>query len=199
MDIFEKITRLGGVKQSGKRPVTSDLPAFRETIANIMGNLPEEDVLSFASAFGFTSFNKNVVSPVIEHSSFLKSGTVDIGMLFGIGQQRNSVLSIIDTYFFPEQIRHHFFPICAGYPGDIIFYSLEKETFGKIYYWHHESPASAAPGLVAHSFDSFLAGLMVNDTKETNEVLTPEELIKINERRKKVGLPLIDQFRNSGN
>lgn len=87
--------------------------------------------------------------------------------------------------------------ICEGYPGDIIFYSLEKSVFGKIYYWHHESDIGKDILLIANSFIDFIKGLNCEIEEEKfMEELSDEELKNINEKRRKVGLPLIDKYRN---
>jgi len=90
-----------------------------------------------------------------------------------------------------------FFPIFDGYPGDIIYYSLEKNSFGKISYWHHGSDIEEKDIFIASTLDEFIDTFFIDDENDINEKpLSNEELEQINAKRKKVGLSPIDKFKN---
>lgn len=186
------IEKLGGIKTINKDASTNEeIIAF---VKKTMGCLPENVVIDFSMLYGNSVFNKQVVIESIHQSRFLSDGIVEIGLIFGMGTYKYNVEQIIRMYYVDEQIKSKFYPICEGYPGDIIYYSLEEGSFGQILYWHHESVEGQDTFLISNSFNEFLEGLYVKRNKEIDiPIVTDDELAKINERRKKVGLPLIDK------
>lgn len=195
--IQKKITDLGGVKfldERNKNQNANDNLTYAESV---VGALPEQRVIDFIKEYGFSTFKNYVMIKAIEKSSFLSSGEIELGLIFGFGDGIDSVKDAIDTYFIEEQLNWKFFPLFEGYPGDIIFYSLEPETKGKIYYWHHEGDINADKSLIANSFEEFINNLYLRQEEEEEEPeLSADELASVNERRKRVGLPLIDKNRN---
>lgn len=164
---------------------------------DIMGDIPDTETLEFIKEFGFSIFNNHIMIKSIDKSQFLSTGEIEIGLIFGFGKGTDSISSTIEKYNSPDQINSKFFPLFEGYPGDIIFYSLEAFTKGQIYYWHHEADINTDKTLIAKSFKEFINKLYVKDEEmEVLEELSEIELESINNRRKKVGLPLIDKFRN---
>jgi hypothetical protein len=124
-----------------------------------MGVLPEDEIINFAKEYGFSMFNNSIYIKSMEKNDFLVDGEIELGIIYGFGNSINSIKWIIETYFKEEQLNKRFYPLFEGYPGDIIFYSLEKETFGKIYYWHHESDIGDDIMLIKNSFKDFFNGL----------------------------------------
>lgn len=104
-----------------------------------MGKIPDIEIKEFISKFGNSRFIKDVYAKINIKSGFLQSREIEIGAIFGWDGSKKSRPSIINQYFSPDQITVAFFPLFEGYPGDIIYYSLEEDSYGKIYYWYHES------------------------------------------------------------
>lgn len=162
----------------------------------MIGIIPEKQVIDFIESYGFSTFKNSVMVKTIEKSSFLSSGEIELGLIFGFGDGTDSIKDVIDTYSTKEQLNWKFFPLFEGYPGDIIFYSLEPETKGKIYYWHHEGDINADKSLIANSFEEFKNLYLRQEEEEEEAELSADELASVNERRKRIGLPLIDKNRN---
>jgi hypothetical protein len=155
IDFTGKVKTLGGVEhieESDKKYVQENI----EYVENIMGILPEDEILKFTEEYGFSMFNNNVYIKSKEKNDFLADGEIELGIIYGFGESRNSIKEIIKTYFKEEQLNKKFYPLFEGYPGDIIFYSLEKETFGKMYYWHHESEIEKDIILIKNSFEELI-------------------------------------------
>lgn len=198
IDIHQKIKSLGDIIFREERE-RHNAHYTLEFIKSVMDALPEQRVIDFIKEYGFSTFKNYVMIKPIEKSSFLSSGEIELGLIFGFGDETDSVKDAIDTYFIEEQLNWKFFPLFEGYPGDIIFYSLEPETKGKIYYWHHEGDINADKSLIANSFEEFINNLYLRQEDEEEEEqpeLSADELASVNERRKRVGLPLIDKNRN---
>ena len=160
IDFAGKIKKLGGIENIEKmnsRFIQSNIVY----ISKIMGILPDAEILKFTEDFGFCMFNKNICINSNERNEFLKDGKIELGIIFGFGESNNSVKNIVKTYFKKEQINEKFYPLFEGYHGDIIFYSLENEKFGKIYYWHHESSIDEKKVLVENSFEHFFKKLYI--------------------------------------
>ena len=190
-----KIKKLGGVERIEEMD-EKYIQENNEYVKNIMGVLPEDAIINFLKEYGFSMFNNNVCIKSDEKNDFLLDGTIELGIIYGFGRNRNSVEEIVKTYYIEEQINQRFYPLFEGYPGDIVFYSLEKETFGKIYYWHHESERGKDILLIKKSFNEFFNKLYFEEEKVKIEVLSREELKRVNENRQKFGLPLIDKYKN---
>lgn len=194
-NLENKIIELGGITYLEKSE--NEIENYLVHIEKTMNSLPEKQVIDFSRKYGFSIFKNKVSIKSVERSSFINNGKIDLGIIYGFGKYKNNIKKIIETYYIEEQINYKFYPICEGHPGDIIFYSLEKNTFGKIYYWHHESDISKDILLIANSFMDFIEGLNCEIEEEKfMEELSDEELKNINEKRRKVGLPLIDKYRN---
>lgn len=196
-NLFNKIENLGGVRYLNNENLESLENEGLSFVKKIMGNIPESEMVEFISKFGNSRFIKDVFAKNMNKSEFLQSGKIEIGTIFGWGQSSKSIESIINQYYSIDQIRVNFFPIFDGYPGDIIYYSLEKNSFGKIYYWHHESDIDEEDIFIANTLYDFIDTFFINDENEVNEKpLSDDELEKINIKRKKVGLSPIDKFKN---
>jgi hypothetical protein len=124
-------------------------------------------IINFTKEYGFSMFTNNVYIKSIKKNYFLNDGEVKPGIIWGFGESRNSVKEIVETYFIEEQLNKNFYPLFEGYPGDIIFYSLEKETFGKIYYWHHDSEIGKDTLLIKNSFNEFIDKLYLKEDDNT--------------------------------
>ncbi|AMP99847.1 hypothetical protein AY601_2973 [Pedobacter cryoconitis] len=198
IEIHQKIKSLGDIIFRKKREERHNTHHTLEFIKSVMDALPEQRVIDFIKEYGFSTFKNYVMIKSFEKSSFLSSGEIKLGLIFGFGDGTDSVKDAIDTYFIEEQLNWKFFPLFEGYPGDIIFYSLEPETRGKIYYWHHEGDINADKSLIANSFEEFINNLYLKQKEEEEEEpeLSADELASVNERRKRVGLPLIVKNRN---
>ncbi|MCW3167040.1 SMI1/KNR4 family protein [Chryseobacterium sp. 09-1422] len=196
-NIFNKIENLGGVKYLNIEDLESLQDEGLSFVKKIMGNIPESEIIEFTSKFGNSRFIKDVFAKSVNKLGFLQSGKIEIGTIFGWGQSRKSIESIINQYCSTDQIIVKFFPIFDGYPGDIIYYSLEKNSFGKIYYWHHGSDIEEKDIFIASTLDEFIDTFFIDDENDINEKpLSNEELEQINAKRKKVGLSPIDKFKN---
>lgn len=189
-----KIYNLGGVKFLEKKE-NIDIDSYLKHIESIMGEIPSMQVLKFSKEYGFSIFRNKVFIKAIQSSDFIKD-KIEIGVIFGFGEFKNNIKNIIDRYYKEEQINCKFYPLCEGFPGDIIYYSLDKETFGKVFYWHHDANIGEDITLISGSFEDFINNLFSEKEEDKLDVLSDEELKSINEKRKKVGLPLIDKYRN---
>jgi len=196
-NLFKKIDDLGGVKYLKSQNSESSHDEGLSFVKKAMGNVPENEVSEFVSKFGNSRFTKDVFGKNSNKSGFLQSGKVEIGTIFGWGKSSKSIESIIDQYYSVDQINLKFFPLFEGYPGDIIYYSLEENSLGKIYYWHHESDIDEEDILIADSFYHFIDTFYIEYEDNVDEKpLSDNELEQINTKRKKVGLPPIDKFKN---
>jgi hypothetical protein len=158
IDFVGKIEKVGGLERIEK----IDGKYFYENIEfikNVMGILPEDEIINFTKEYGFSMFNNSVYIKSTEKNDFLADGEIELGIIYGFGNSRDSIKEIIKTYFIEEQLNKKFYPLFEGYPGDIVFYSLEKETFGKIYYWHHESEIGKDTFLIKKSFKELINNL----------------------------------------
>jgi len=150
-----------------------------EFVNNIMGKIPDAEIINFTKKYGFSMFNNSVCVKADEKNDFLDDGEIELGIIYGFGENENSIKDVIKTYYKEEQLYKKFYPLFEGYPGDIIFYSLEKETFGNIYYWHHESEIGNDIILIKNSFMDFFDGLyFVEDN--VNEETTEPKIVGMN-------------------
>jgi hypothetical protein len=196
INFSDKIKKLGGIERIAETD-ENDIQDNIEYTKNIMMVLPEDEIINFTKEYGFSMFKNEVLIKSNEKNYFLKNGKIELGIIYGFGKSNDSVKEIIETYYIEEQLNKKFYPLFEGYPGDIIFYSLEKETFGKIYYWHHESEPGKDILLIKNTFEEFINGLYSKKIKEEKlKILSDEELKNVNERRKNFGLPLIDKYGN---
>lgn len=195
--IQNKIKSLGGVKPLLKTEMNNNADNDIETIIDIMNDIPEIQVVNFIKEYGFSLFKNHVMIKPIDKSRFLSSGEIELGLIFGFGKGTNGISSAIEKYYSEDQINNKFFPLFEGYPGDIVFYSLEPSTKGEIYYWHHEADINDDKLLITKSFEEFISNLYAKAQEpEILADLSDIELNAVNQRRKKVGLPLIDKSRN---
>lgn len=196
-----KIKTLGGVQfteESSKDELGESKIETLEEVKHVMGTLPSDDVIDFITEFGNSRFEKNVAVKSLNTCAFLSSSNIELGDIFGWLDGHSAVLNVIETYYQQDQLNRKFFPLFEGYPGDIIYYSLEKSNLGCIYYWHHESDMDAADTLIAESFEALIETLFVLDDIDEKEQppLTDDELQTINEKRAKFNMRPIDQYRN---
>jgi hypothetical protein len=180
IDFAAKIKEIGGVhfiEESNEKYIQENI----EYIKNIMKIFPEDEIINFTKEYGFSMFNNNVYINSNEKNDFLVDGKIELGIVYGFGESRNSIKEIIKTYFKEEQLNKIFYPLFEGYPGDIIFYSLEKETFGKIYYWHHESEIGKDIVLVKNSFEELMKNIYFIEEESEKEISDKEpKIISVN-------------------
>jgi len=50
-----------------------------------MDAIPEEQVINFIKEYGFSTFKSQVMIKATEKSSFLSSGEIELGAIFGFG------------------------------------------------------------------------------------------------------------------
>lgn len=173
-----------------------DINSFLDTVKDRMGRLPATDLLDFVSEYGFASFNTDmIVTPMEkqEHSDYFV-----VGPFLGFGNTAVSIEKSIGMFYSEEQIGMKFFPICEGASGDLIIYSLEEQSFGKVYYWSHDSAIGDDTFLIAESFNDFIGRIEARkEEKDDREVVgvkySPRLLKLINEKRMKDGLPPLAQ------
>lgn len=196
-NLFDKIEDLGGVKFLGNEDSESSKDLDLSFVNSKMGKIPDLEITEFVSKFGNSRFINDVYAKNDIKSGFLQSGEIEIGTIFGWGDSNKGVSSIINQYFSPDQITARFFPLCEGYPGDIIYSSLEEGSFGKIYYWYHESDNEEDDYFLADTLNDFIDKFFIKVEDDSDEKpLSDDELEQINIKRKKVGLPPIDNFKN---
>lgn len=160
----EKIRKLGGVE----RVEEMDKEHARENneyIKTTMGALPEDEVIDFIKEYGLSTFNNSVYISPKEKSEFLTDDKIKLGMIYGFGHTKKGVKEIIRTYYREEQLNKRFYPLFEGFPGDIIFFSLEPATHGKIYYWHHKAEPGNNIQLIKDTFNVFIASLYTENEK----------------------------------
>lgn len=173
-----------------------DINSFLDTVKELMGRLPEKGLLHFISEYGFSYFKTEMIVEPIQ-----KQRNTDyfiVGPILGFGKTTVSVEKNIKMYYSQDQIEIKFFPICEGASGDLIIYSLEDQSFGKVYYWSHDSALGNDTFLIAESFDEFINKIEIKkeekDKREVIEVKYSPRLLKlINEKRIKDGLPPLTQ------
>lgn len=195
MDIkrFNDFISFSKVKEDNRN---YDINSFLDTVKDRMGRLPATDLLDFVSEYGFASFNTDmIVTPMEkqEHSDYFV-----VGPFLGFGNTAVSIEKSIGMFYSEEQIGMKFFPICEGVSGDLIIYSLEEQSFGKVYYWSHDSAIGDDTFLIVESFDDFIGRIEARkEEKDDREVVgvkySPRLLKLINEKRMKGGLPPLVQ------
>lgn len=173
-----------------------DINSFLDKVKDLMGGLPDKDVLDFISKYGFAYFNVDMIVIPIDRQDHMKYFIV--GPILGFGNTPISVEKNIKMFYSEDQIRMKFFPICEGASGDLIIYSLEPRSFGKVFYWSHDSAIGSDIFLIAESFNDFINRIEVKkeekDSKEIVEVKYSPRLLKlINAKRIKEGLPPLVQ------
>ncbi|MCS4225903.1 SMI1/KNR4 family protein [Sphingobacterium sp. BIGb0165] len=196
MKIETTVNQLGGVNYTPERAnaITEKELNFSEVnYSNI-----EEVLLEFLFDYGFSFFKNDVeLTDLIQLPRIIgkRDLSVPVGMIFGFGESKNSVSSIIKQYHKEDFIQEDFFPICEGIAGDIIFYSLERTTLGKIFYWYHEGNVGDDVYLLANSFEEFISNLKQSDNVQIEppsvkiSKISPRMLELMNKTRKKNGLP----------
>ena len=195
--IETKIATLGGIQNIYPNNYHDiDISKHLINIKNTMHDLPQKEIIDFSKLYGFSAFKRQVYINAIENSTFLEDGKVEVGTIYGFGGESYSVIDIINKYYKEDQLNYSFYPIIEGYPGDIVFYSLKKETFGMIFYWHHESNIGDDITLISNSFSEFINNLYYDEDDIKSEALSYDELIVVNEKRKRFGLPPIDKYKN---
>jgi hypothetical protein len=165
----KKINELRNVKYMEKNQeynIQKDI----EFLKRAMGNLPENNIIEFSQKYGFSMFNNCVCINSLEKNGFLSDNKIEIGFIYGFGKHRNNIKEIIETYYIEEQINCKFYPLSEGYPGDVIFYSLENGTLGKIYYWHHEAEIEKQYILISETFEEFINGLYIENGKNNQQL-----------------------------
>lgn len=172
-----------------------DIKSFLDTVKDLMGKLPNKDLLDFIYKYGFAYFNvEMVVAPMEKHSH---SKDFIVGPILGFGNTPISIEKNIRMFYSEDQIGMKFFPICEGASGDLIIYSLEQKSFGKVYYWSHDSAIGNDTSLIGESFNDFINRIKVKqeekDNKEIIKVKYSSRLLKlINAKRIKDGLPPLE-------
>ncbi|ATV51959.1 SMI1/KNR4 family protein [Prevotella intermedia] len=172
-----------------------DIKSFLDTVKDLMGKLPNKDLLDFIYKYGFAYFNvEMVVAPMEKHGH---SKDFIVGPILGFGNTPISIEKNIRMFYSEDQIGMKFFPICEGASGDLIIYSLEQKSFGKVYYWSHDSAIGNDTSLIGESFNDFINRIKVKqeekDNKEIIKVKYSSRLLKlINAKRIKDGLPPLE-------
>ena len=170
MDIkrFNDFISFSKVKEDNRN---YDINSFLDTVKERMGRLPATDLLDFVSEYGFACFNTDmIVTPMEkqEHSDYFV-----VGAFLGFG---NTAVSI-------EKSRGLFVTQTLW-----LIYSLEEQSFGKVYYWSHDSAIGGDTFLIAESFDDFIGRIEARkEEKDDREVVgvkySPRLLKLINEKK----------------
>ena len=173
-----------------------DINSFLNKVKDLMGRLPDKEVLDFIYEYGFAYFNVDMIVIPTDRQAHMECFTV--GPILGFGNTPVSVEKNIKMFYAEDQIKMKFFPICEGASGDLIIYSLEPQSFGKIYYWSHDSAIGSDISLIAESFNDFINRIEVkNEKKDNKEIVevkySPRLLKLINAKRIKDGLPPLVQ------
>ncbi len=156
-------------------------------------------LIDFLLKYGFYFFANDVeLTKSIELPPIVikEEPGIPIGMIYGFGETKNSIKYLRDNYSNSDFLNQEFVPICDGVAGDIIFYSLQKDNFGKIYYWFHEGDYGNDKFLISNNFEEFLANLVVkkSEVKSSKKdvvrtFISPKMLELMNKTRVKNGLP----------
>lgn len=148
---------LGGFTQKTRTVYSeAEIEKLLADVQQRMQALPDADVIEFVTTYGGAAFKYEVFVPVEEKPDFLP---VNAPLTTVIGWNSSpSILSYIDTYYKSDRIAERFFPLFEGGAGDFIYYSLEKDTMGHIYYWHPEA-GRAYKVLLSRSFLEFMGAL----------------------------------------
>lgn len=199
-EIEIKIEKLGNVIFS-KEKKENKFHESRDYIEELKIKFPKIDVdlINFLNNYGFSFFSKDVeLLNILSEIPILgkKDNSIPIGFIYGFGNTKNSINYLRENYSNEDFINQDFIPICDGVAGDIIFYSLKQENFGKIYYWYHEGDYENDKFLVQNSFVDFITNLKISNNDEasnSSEVKTtfisPKMLDLMNKTRIKNGLP----------
>ena len=156
-------------------------------------------LIDFSLKYGFSFFANEVeLTKSIELPPIVTQDNpgIPIGMIYGFGETKNSIKYLRDNYSNSDFLNQEFFPICDGVAGDIIFYSLQENNFGKIYYWFHEGDYESDKYLISNNFEEFLKNLVVkkSEIKSSKKdvvrtFISPKMLELMNKTRVKNGLP----------
>jgi hypothetical protein len=75
IDFVEKIKKLGGIDHIEEAEIKENI----EYIKNIMGILPDNEIINFTKEYGFSMFNNNVYVKPVEKNYFLNDGKIKPG------------------------------------------------------------------------------------------------------------------------
>lgn len=168
-NLFDKIEDLGGVKFLSNEDSASSKDQNLSFVSSKMGKIPDFEITEFISKFGNSRFINDGYAKNELKSGFLQSGEIEIGEIFGWSDSNKGVSSIINQYFLPDKITAKFFPLCEGYPGDIIYYSLEEGSFRKIYYWYHEIDNEEDDYFLADALHDFIDKFFIKVEDDLDE------------------------------
>lgn len=151
MTYLENVNRLGGIR---KMYLPSDTKLNTEDVKQLekqAGGILPKSFSEFISRFGICSFNEE-----IEFKSFsndaefihddeaglpnftFESSTVSV--FYGIDPEEDKTYDIFENLkLFKDRIPDAFLPFATDGMGNQILISLNKDNYGRIYFWDHEA------------------------------------------------------------
>lgn len=121
--------------------------AFTDKIRSQI-NCPEEDVIDFIATYGSGRFNAEVRIPPKEQ---LPSVPYNCFRIQSVASRDMA------------QASDRLFLLFHGEQDSIVYYSLEQQSLGKIFYWKHENGINNSPVLLADSFKECITALYSHD------------------------------------
>ncbi|WP_299443481.1 SMI1/KNR4 family protein [uncultured Aquimarina sp.] len=149
MSYKEEIKRLGKFIPINDNPTGNLTKIEIDNIGVTIGAKLPNDYTDFLLNFGMGSFENNIgFKPIKEDSEYIhpeKTGIPNfkfyassISVFFGIHEKRiYDILDNFNTYL--DRSPNLFLPILTDGLGNLIGILLDKENYGKIYFWDHES------------------------------------------------------------
>ncbi len=120
------------------------------------------EFISFLENYGYHQFNKDVIFESIDDLPFsFDKNNGEVNFIYGWGNNEDSLQEIRETFL--EQIPEKYFVFAEGNLGDQLCINVENQ---QIYYWHHESYDKEGIYLIAKSFEEFIKGLSIRESKE---------------------------------
>lgn len=199
-EIKRKIDDIGGISDTWpevrQKLDESDILQRIQQLEERFGCQLPTSYIAIQRHYGTFTFAKTVRAMCIESRQGFADeqgqGHIQMGYFYGLEDQPNSVFAFSDSNIpdFPDA----FLPIFDGYPGDFVLLSLNKDTFGKIYYFYHEAYEGEELFLVSASLDELIMGLQVVE----DEVVDNDEPSDTTQVTLRLTPELLQQLRDSG-
>lgn len=120
--------------------------------------------------YGSFSFENPILVKSIDEIPVADRGFVSVDRFYDRDDSISTQLEYTD------QLPSMMMPIFDGEPGDFICISLQKDNYGKIFYWHHEGFVDQDIYLLANTFEEFILKLEIDneDDSKSNDSESPK-------------------------
>jgi SMI1-KNR4 cell-wall len=160
--IIEKIDSLGK-KEKILLDQNKNLNLHNQNFVDAQKLKLPKSYIELSKKYGSFSFEKWIIIKAIDTIPISENGYVSVDCFYAV----EDAIKLFNKY--EQQLPSNMIPFSDGEPGDLICISLEKENYGKIYYWHHESPNYQNMYLLANDLEEFILKLEIFKEDNTEE------------------------------